>query len=77
MVSRETQALKGVMELTAHRDTLMGQLRLLIPRQAFGHGVNSHAWQGPAPRKNPLLVAVGGYVERSVEWVQKPARPIL
>ncbi len=35
----------------AHCSTLMGQLLQLIPRHVFEHLVDSHAWQGPKPRK--------------------------
>jgi hypothetical protein len=35
----------------AHLNTLMGQLLQLIPRHVFDHLVDSHAWQGPRPRK--------------------------
>lgn len=35
----------------AHCSTLMGQLLQLIPRHVFDHLVDSHAWQGPKPRK--------------------------
>ncbi len=35
----------------AHCSTLMGQLLQLIPRHVFDHLVNSHAWQGPNPRR--------------------------
>jgi Transposase DDE domain/Domain of unknown function (DUF4372) len=35
----------------AHLNTLMGQLLQLIPRHVFDHLVDSHAWQGPKPRK--------------------------
>jgi transposase len=35
----------------AHCSTLMGQLLQLIPRHVFNHLVDSHAWQGPDPRK--------------------------
>jgi hypothetical protein len=35
----------------AHVSTLMGQLLQLIPRHVFDHLVDSHAWQGPKPRK--------------------------
>ena len=39
------------MGLMAHCSTLMGQLLQLIPRHVFEHLVDSHAWQGPNPRK--------------------------
>src|SRR4030065_1081854 len=39
------------MGLMAHGSTLMGQLLQLIPRHVFDHLVDSHAWQGPNPRK--------------------------
>jgi IS4 transposase len=39
------------MGLMAHCSTLMGQLLQLIPRHVFEHLVDSHAWQGPKPRK--------------------------
>ena len=39
------------MGLMAHYSTLMGQLLQLIPRHVFDHLVDSHAWQGPKPRK--------------------------
>jgi len=39
------------MGLMAHYSTLMGQLLQLIPRHVFDHLVDSHAWQGPNPRK--------------------------
>jgi hypothetical protein len=39
------------MGLMAHCSTLMGQLLQLIPRHVFDHLVDSHAWQGPKPRK--------------------------
>jgi hypothetical protein len=35
----------------AHCSTLMGQLLQLIPRHVFDHLVDTHAWQGPDPRK--------------------------
>jgi hypothetical protein len=35
----------------AHCSTLMGQLLQLIPRHVFDHLVDTHAWQGPNPRK--------------------------
>jgi len=35
----------------AHCSTLMGQLLQLIPRHVFDHLVDSHACQGPNPRK--------------------------
>jgi hypothetical protein len=35
----------------AHCSTLIGQLLQLIPRHVFDHQVDSHAWQGPNPRK--------------------------
>ena len=35
----------------AHCNTLMGQLLQLIPRHVFDHLVDTHAWQGPDPRK--------------------------
>lgn len=35
----------------AHCSTLMGQLLQLIPRHVFDHLVDTHACQGPAPRK--------------------------
>jgi hypothetical protein len=35
----------------AHVSTLMGQLLQLIPRHVFDHLVDTHAWQGPDPRK--------------------------
>jgi hypothetical protein len=35
----------------AHVSTLMGQLLQLIPRHVLNHLVDSHAWQGPKPRK--------------------------
>jgi len=35
----------------AHCSALMGQLLQLIPRHVFDHLVDSHAWQGPNPRK--------------------------
>jgi hypothetical protein len=34
-----------------HCSTLMGQLLQLLPRRVFDHLVDSHAWQGPNPRK--------------------------
>jgi hypothetical protein len=39
------------MGLMAHCSTLMGQLLQLIPRHVFDHLVDTHAWQGPDPRK--------------------------
>jgi hypothetical protein len=39
------------MGLMAHCSTLMGHLLQLIPRHVFDHLVDSHAWQGPNPRK--------------------------
>jgi len=39
------------MGLMAHGSTLMGQLLQLIPRHVFDHLVDTHAWQGPDPRK--------------------------
>jgi hypothetical protein len=35
----------------AHCSTLIGQLLPLIPRPVFDHLVDTHAWQGPNPRK--------------------------
>ena len=35
----------------AHCNTLMGQLLQLVPRHVFDHLVDTHAWQGPDPRK--------------------------
>jgi len=35
----------------AHCSALMGQLLQLIPRHVFDHLLDSHAWQGPNPRK--------------------------
>jgi len=35
----------------AHCSTLMGQLLQLIPRHVFEYLVDTHAWQGPNPRK--------------------------
>jgi hypothetical protein len=35
----------------AYCSTLMGQLLQLIPRHVFDHLVDTHAWQGPNPRK--------------------------
>jgi hypothetical protein len=35
----------------AHISTLMGQLLQLLPRHVFEHQVETHAWQGPRPRK--------------------------
>jgi hypothetical protein len=39
------------MGLMAHISTLMGQLLQLLPRHVFDHLVDTHAWQGPNPRK--------------------------
>ncbi len=39
------------MGLMAHCSTLMAQLLQLIPRHVFHHLVDTHAWQGPDPRK--------------------------
>lgn len=35
----------------AHCSTLMSQLLQLIPGHVFDHQVDTHAWQGPKPRK--------------------------
>lgn len=35
----------------AHVNTIMSQLLQLIPRHVFEHLVETHAWQGPKPRK--------------------------
>ena len=35
----------------AHCSTLMGPLLQLVPRHVFDHLVDTHAWQGPKPRK--------------------------
>lgn len=49
LVSRKIQALKVVMGLIAHLNTLIGQL--LIPRHVFDHLMDSLAGQGPRPSK--------------------------
>jgi len=59
MFQRKTEALKGVMGLMAHLNTLMGQLLQLIPRHVFDHLVDRHAWQGPKPRKFPYWSQLG------------------
>jgi hypothetical protein len=35
----------------AHVNTMLSQLLQLIPRHVFEHQVDTHAWQGPKPRK--------------------------
>ena len=35
----------------AHNNTVMGQMLQFLPRHVFEHQVETHAWQGPKPRK--------------------------
>jgi hypothetical protein len=35
----------------AHNNTVLGQMLQLLPRHVFEHQVETHAWQGPKPRK--------------------------
>lgn len=35
----------------AHHNTVLGQMLQLLPRHVFEHQVETHAWQGPQPRK--------------------------
>jgi hypothetical protein len=35
----------------AHCNTVLGQMLQLLPRHVFEHQVDTHAWQGPTPRK--------------------------
>ena len=35
----------------AHNNTVLGQMLQLLPRHVFEHQVETHAWQGPRPRK--------------------------
>ena len=35
----------------AHNNTVLGQMLQLLPRHIFEHQVETHAWQGPKPRK--------------------------
>jgi hypothetical protein len=35
----------------AHTNTVLGQMLQLIPRHVFEQQVETHAWQGPQPRK--------------------------
>jgi hypothetical protein len=35
----------------AHNNTVLGQMLQLLPRHVFEHQVETHAWQGPQPRK--------------------------
>jgi hypothetical protein len=35
----------------AHNNTVMAQMLQLLPRHVFEHQVETHAWQGPQPRK--------------------------
>jgi len=35
----------------AHNNTILGQMLQLLPRHVFEHQVETHAWQGPKPRK--------------------------
>lgn len=37
----------------------MGQLLQLIPRHIFHYLVDTHAWQGPNPRKLPYWLHLG------------------
>jgi hypothetical protein len=34
-----------------HNNTVLGQMLQLLPRHIFEHQVETHAWQGPKPRK--------------------------
>jgi hypothetical protein len=34
-----------------HNNTILGQMLQLLPRHIFEHQVETHAWQGPKPRK--------------------------
>ncbi|MDO9532159.1 MAG: DUF4372 domain-containing protein [Deltaproteobacteria bacterium] len=35
----------------AHNNTVLSQMLQLLPRHVFEHQVETHAWQGPQPRK--------------------------
>ncbi|MBW2135823.1 MAG: DUF4372 domain-containing protein [Deltaproteobacteria bacterium] len=35
----------------AHLNTILGQMLQLVPRHVFDHIVDTHAWEGPKPRK--------------------------
>jgi len=35
----------------AHNNTVLGNMLQLLPRHVFDHQVETHAWQGPKPRK--------------------------
>ncbi|MGQ9687648.1 MAG: DUF4372 domain-containing protein [Desulfobaccales bacterium] len=35
----------------AHVNTILSQMLQLLPRHVFEHIVDTHAWQGPKPRK--------------------------
>ena len=35
----------------AHNNTVLNQMLQLLPRHVFEHQVETHAWQGPTPRK--------------------------
>ena len=35
----------------AHNNTVLGNMLQLLPRHVFEHQVETHAWQGPQPRK--------------------------
>ncbi len=35
----------------AHNNTVLGNMLQLLPRHVFEHQVETHAWQGPRPRK--------------------------
>jgi hypothetical protein len=35
----------------AHHNTVLGNMLQLLPRHIFDHQVDTHAWQGPKPRK--------------------------
>jgi hypothetical protein len=35
----------------AHNNTVLGNMLQLLPRHVFEHQVETHAWQGPKPRK--------------------------
>jgi hypothetical protein len=34
-----------------HNNPVLGQMLQLLPRHVFEHQVETHAWQGPLPRK--------------------------
>ncbi len=53
--------------LLAYCTTLMGQLLQLVPGHVLDHLMDSHAWQGPKPRKftywSHLKVTLFGHLQ--------------